>query len=121
MREITHGAGKKNVGLLLDAYHLHRSGRVGAAFEDVPAEEIIYFQFSDVPREASVGVPRPTDRLPPGKGVIDWRAVLGQLKDKKFTGYLSYEAPNPAQWDRDPVAVVREGVEATRAYAEALR
>jgi 2-keto-myo-inositol isomerase len=118
MREITHGAGKKNVGLLLDAYHLHRSGRVGAAFGDVPAEEIIYFQYSDVPAQTSVGIARPTDRKPPGKGVIDWPAVLGQLAEKKFTGYLSYEAPNPEQWERDPAEVVREAVEATRGYAE---
>jgi sugar phosphate isomerase/epimerase len=117
MREIMHGAGKKNVGLLLDAYHLHRSGRVGAAFGDVPPEEIIYFQYSDVPAETSVGVARPTDRLPPGKGVIDWAAVLSLLAQKQFTGYLSYEAPNPAQWERDPVAVVREAVAATRGFA----
>jgi sugar phosphate isomerase/epimerase len=117
MREITHGAGKKNVGLLLDAYHLHRSGRVGAAFEDVPAEEIIYFQYSDVPAEASVGIARPTDRMPPGKGVIDWPAVLGLLAEKKFTGFLSYEAPNPAQWERDPADVVSEAVAATRKIA----
>jgi sugar phosphate isomerase/epimerase len=117
MREIVHGAGRANVGLLLDAYHLHRSGRVGAAFGDVPAEEIVYFQYSDVPAEASVGVARPTDRLPPGKGVIDWVAVLGLLAQKGFTGYLSYEAPNPAQWEREAVAVVREAVAATREFA----
>ncbi|HET9903403.1 MAG TPA: sugar phosphate isomerase/epimerase family protein [Xanthobacteraceae bacterium] len=120
MREIVHGAGRANVGLLLDAYHLHRSGRVGAAFADVPGEEIFYFQYSDVPAQPSAGIARPTDRLPPGKGVIDWPAVLGQLADKNFTGYLSYEAPNPAQWERDPIDVVREAVAATRAFVEGL-
>jgi 2-keto-myo-inositol isomerase len=115
-REIVNGAGRKNVGLLLDAYHLHRSGRVGRAFEDVPPEEIMYFQFSDVPAQASVGVARPTDRLPPGKGVIVWKDVLQLLAEKGYAGYLSYEAPNPAQWERNPVEVVKEGVEATRKF-----
>jgi 2-keto-myo-inositol isomerase len=115
-REIVNGAGKKNVGLLLDAYHLHRSGRVGRAFEDVPPEEIMYFQFSDVPAQASVGVARPTDRPPPGKGVIVWKDVLQLLAEKGYAGYLSYEAPNPAQWERNPVEVVKEGVEATRKF-----
>lgn len=115
-REIVNGAGKKNVGLLLDAYHLHRSGRVGRAFEDVPPEEIMYFQFSDVPATTSVGVARPTDRLPPGKGVIPWKDVLQLLAEKGYTGYLSYEAPNPAQWDRPPLEVVKEGAEGARGF-----
>ena len=115
-REICNGAGKKNVSLLLDAYHLHRSGRIGRAFEDVPPEEIMYFQFSDVPATTSVGVARPTDRLPPGKGVIPWKDVLQLLAEKGYTGYLSYEAPNPAQWERAPLDVVKEGVTATRGY-----
>jgi sugar phosphate isomerase/epimerase len=115
MREIVNGAGKKNVGLLLDAYHLHRSGRVGRAFEDVPAEEIMYVQFSDVPAQASAGIARPTDRLPPGKGVIPWSEVFQLLAEKNYTGYLSYEAPNPAQWERPALEVVKEGVDATRA------
>jgi 2-keto-myo-inositol isomerase len=61
-------------------------------------------------------VARPTDRLPPGKGVIVWKDVLQLLAEKGYTGYLSYEAPNPAQWERNPVEVVREGVEATRKF-----
>ena len=60
------------------------------------------------------GVRRPTDRLPPGKGVIQWRDVLGLLAEKGYTGYLSYEAPNPEQWARSPYDVAREGVELTR-------
>lgn len=122
MREIVNGAGRRNVGLLLDAYHLHRSGRIGRAFEDVPAEEIMYFQFSDVPAQSTVGAARPTDRLPPGRGVIPWTELLQLLAEKNYTGYLSYEAPNPAQWERPALEVVREGVEATRALlAQAFR
>lgn len=122
MREIVNGAGRRNVGLLLDAYHLHRSGRIGRAFEDVPAEEIMYFQFSDVPAQSTVGAARPTDRLPPGRGVIPWTELFQLLAEKNYTGYLSYEAPNPAQWERPALEVVREGVEATRALlAQAFR
>ena len=121
-REICTAAGKKNIGLLLDAYHLHRSGRVGRAFEDVPAEEIVYFQFSDVPREASVDAARPTDRLPPGKGIIPWDEVFQLLAEKKYTGYLSYEAPNPMQWEKPAAEAVKEGIAATRALlAQAFR
>jgi 2-keto-myo-inositol isomerase len=114
-REIVGGAGKANVGLLLDAYHLHRSGRIGRAFEDVPADEIMYVQYSDVPAEPAAGVSRPTDRLPPGRGVVPWTEVFQLLAEKGYAGYLSYEAPNPAQWERPPHEVAAEGAAATRA------
>ena len=50
----------------------------------------------------------------PGKGIVDWPAMLGLLKKKGYTGFLSYEAPNPELWARPPVEVAREGVELTK-------
>jgi sugar phosphate isomerase/epimerase len=114
-REIVGGAGKQNVGLLLDAYHLARSGAPGGSFADVPPEDIFCFQYSDLSPNPVTGVARPTDRLAPGKGTVRWREVLGLLAEKGYTGYLSYEAPNPELWARSPHEVAREGVELTRA------
>ena len=58
---------------------------------------------------------RPTDRLPPGKGIVRWREVFQLLAEKGYAGYLSYEAPNPAQWARPPQEVAREALAATGA------
>jgi 2-keto-myo-inositol isomerase len=110
-REVLAAAGHPACGLLLDAYHLHRSGRPGRGFEDVPVEEIYYVQYSDVPADNS----RPgQDRLPPGQGVVAFRELFALLAEKGYTGYLSYEAPNPAAWARDPREVAREALVATR-------
>jgi sugar phosphate isomerase/epimerase len=114
LRELVSGAGKLNCGLLLDAYHLARSGAGARGFEDVSGEEIFCFQYSDLSPNPVAGVRRPTDRLAPGKGVIRWREVFGLLAEKGYTGYLSYEAPNPEMWSRSPYEVAREGVELTR-------
>jgi 2-keto-myo-inositol isomerase len=114
LRELIEGAGKRNCGYLIDAYHFARSGAPGRGFADVPAEQIFCFQYSDLSPNPVTGMRRPTDRLPPGKGVIRWREVLGLLAEKNYTGYLSYEAPNPEQWARSPYDVAREGVELTR-------
>ena len=114
LTELVTGAGKKNCGYLIDAYHFARSGAGGRGFEDVPADQIYCFQYSDLSPAPVTGVRRPTDRLPPGKGVIKWREVLGLLAEKKYNGYLSYEAPNPDQWVRPPYDVAKEGVELTR-------
>jgi len=109
-RELVAAADRSNVGLLLDAYHLARSGRPGRGFQEVPGEDIMHFQFSDLPANPVTGMKRPTDRLPPGQGVIPWTEVFGLLAEKGYSGLISYEAPNPVLWARSPYEVCREGV-----------
>ena len=114
-------AGHPSCGLLLDTYHLERTGAGGRAFEDVPAKDIFAFHYSDCP---STPLPpntkRPIDRLLPGKGVVRWRDVFGLLSEKNYSGYLSYEAPNPEQWERAPEVVAQEAVDATRALLSTI-
>ena len=114
LTELIEGAAKPNCGYLIDAYHFTRCGAGGRGFENVPADKIYCFQYSDLSPNPVTGVRRPTDRLPPGKGVIKWREMFGLLAEKGYTGYLSYEAPNPEQWARSPYDVAREGVELTK-------
>jgi len=106
-------------GLLLDTYHLERSGSGGRGFAAVPAEHIFAVQYSDVPATAPQGMLRPTDRLAPGRGCVQWREVFALLAEKSYQGYLSYEAPNPQLWARPAEEAAREGVEATRALLRA--
>jgi 4-hydroxyphenylpyruvate dioxygenase len=118
VREVLALAAHPACGLLLDTYHLERSGRHGRAFAEVAPEEIAYVQYSDVPREG-LQPGYTTDRLPPGKGAVDFTAVFALLADKAYTGPLSYEAPNPAAWARDPMEVAQEALSATRALLAA--
>jgi sugar phosphate isomerase/epimerase len=111
LTQLLDGANKPNCGYLIDAYHFTRSGFGGRGFENVPADKIYCFQFSDVPpAPVTAGVRRPTDRLAPGKGIVKWRDMLGLLAEKGYTGYLSYEAPNPELWAQSPYDVAKEGV-----------
>jgi sugar phosphate isomerase/epimerase len=50
---------------------------------------------------------------------VRWIEVLQLLAEKGYDGHLSYEAPNPAQWAREPLDVAREAVTATRALIAA--
>jgi sugar phosphate isomerase/epimerase len=120
-RDVLAAANHAHCGLLLDAYHLERSGDGGRGFADVPPEQIFAFQYSDVPAGPQSAQRRPTDRLPPGKGIVRWREVFGLLAEKGYAGYLSYEAPNPLQWARPPQEVAREALEATRALLASER
>ena len=82
LTELIEGANKPNCGYLIDAYHFTRSGAGGRGFESVPADKIYCFQYSDLSPNPVTGVRRPTDRLPPGKGVVKWREMLGLLAEK---------------------------------------
>ena len=112
MREILGGADHPHCGLLLDAYHIGRSGCSMRELEDVRPEEIAYVQYSDVP--ATVVPGQMLDRLPPGRGTMPFREFFALIARKGYRGYMSYEAPNPAAWSRPPDDVAREALEATR-------
>ena len=113
-REILAKAGHPACGLLVDAYHLIRSGDGLATVEDLSPDEIFYVQYADAPRDG--GRPGQTaDRLPPGEGRVPFRELFALLASKRYAGYLSYEAPNPAAWARPPEDVAHEAAVATRA------
>src|SRR5437773_2005817 len=104
MREVMATAGHPRCGLLLDAYHLWRSGATVRDVEDVRRDEVVYVQFSDVP--ASVEPGKATDRLPPGRGVVPFKEFFARVEAAGYRGFMSYEAPNPAAWAR-PAGAVR--------------
>jgi 4-hydroxyphenylpyruvate dioxygenase len=114
LREVLARAGHPRCGLLLDTYHLGRSGATLGAVDDVRPEEIVHVQYSDPPREGLVQG-ETTDRLPPGRGSFPFKDFFALLAGKGYAGHLSYEAPNPAAWARPAEEVAREALEATRA------
>jgi sugar phosphate isomerase/epimerase len=113
VRDLVRRAGHAGCGLLIDTYHLGKSGAAPADLDELDPSEIAYVQYSDVPRDPKPG--NNTDRLPPGQGTVAFREIFGRIAKKGYAGYLSYEAPNPSAWARDPVAVAREALDATRA------
>jgi len=113
MREVMVTAGHPRCGLLLDTYHLWRSGATLRDVDDLRRDELVYVQFSDVP--ASVEPGKVTDRLPPGRGVVPFKEFFALVDAKGYRGFMSYEAPNPAAWARPADDVAREALEATRA------
>jgi 2-keto-myo-inositol isomerase len=112
--ELVDAVNMKNCGLLLDTYHLHCSGGTAASFQNVPVERIVTFQFSDAPPGPPSDTRQPVDRLPPGKGVAPFVEIFRNLMALGYQGYMSYEAPNPAQWSRAPEVVAHEGITLVR-------
>jgi sugar phosphate isomerase/epimerase len=114
VRDLVRSGGSSDIGLVIDAYHLHRGGRPGRGFDCIGGSEILHVQFSDVPAVPSDDGGVPIDRLAPGTGQVDWQGFLGLLFQKGYQGSLSYEAPNPVHWSRDPDETASEGIRAIR-------
>jgi len=114
MREVTTLAAHPACGLLLDTYHLGRSGARPSDIEDVAPDEIAYVQYSDVPR-SGLEPGKVLDRLPPGKGSVPFKEIFVVIAAKGYRGPFSYEAPNTAAWARPAEEVAREALAATRA------
>lgn len=114
MRDVVAKAAHPACGLLLDSYHIGRSGCDMRALEDVKLEEIAYVQYSDVPRTGLVPG-QALDRLPPGEGSVPFKEFFALIARRGYGGYMSYEAPNPAAWKRPATDVAREALAATRA------
>ncbi len=113
VRELTTRAAHPHCGLLVDTYHLQRSGENPRSLQDLAPEEIAYVQYSDVPMDG-LQPGNTVDRLPPGQGVVPFPEIFRMLREKGYHGYLSYEAPNPLAWVRDPEEVAGEALVATR-------
>lgn len=114
VRDLLALAAHPNVGLLVDTYHVERTDGGIATYESLKPGEITYFQYSDVP-DAPMSPPGNTqERLPPGQGVVPFAEILPIVAAKGYSGYLSYEALNPAAFARDPYEVAAEALAASR-------
>ena len=95
LRQLIEGADKPNCGHLIDAYHFARSGYGGRELRR-PAER--HDLLLPVQRRVAQSGDR---RAPPdrpagaGQGRDEMARGFGLLPEKGYTGYLSYEAPNP--------------------------
>src|SRR5262245_21163256 len=114
MREVMALVSHPAAGLLLDTYHLVRSGAEPRQLEDVALSEIAYVQYSDVP-VSGLEPGKALDRLPPGKGSVPFKEIFHLIAAKGYDGPFSYEAPNPGAWARPAEEVAREALAATRA------
>ncbi|MSP93580.1 MAG: sugar phosphate isomerase/epimerase [Myxococcales bacterium] len=113
-RDLVSAAGHPGCRLLLDTYHLQRSGATVADVADIRGDEIAHVQFSDVPASGPAA-DHGTDRLPPGMGCIPFREMFAAILETGYSGPLCYEAPNPRAWARAPEEVAREALAATLA------
>jgi sugar phosphate isomerase/epimerase len=114
--EIVRGAGRPNGGVLVDSWHLFRSGGTLEELARVPAELIGYVQIDDAPAEAEPDPAEETQhrRLVPGEGDFDLVGLVRTLHAIGCTSPLGVEVFSDELMAEPPEEAARRCAEAMR-------
>ncbi|MBZ9605173.1 sugar phosphate isomerase/epimerase family protein [Phyllobacterium chamaecytisi] len=115
-------SGRDNVGILLDALHLSRSGGSPADVAALPAGLVLYLQLCDAPARqpldnaACIAEAR-TERMFPGDGGL-WLNELMSVLPRDIT--ISVETPHKGDSTLSFAERAEKGMAATRRFLDAL-
>ena len=112
---IAAAASDPDARLLPDVYHLFRGGSDFEGLRLVQGDAIEVFHVNDYPGDKAREAQEDRDRVFPGEGVAPFPLIMDILRQMGGTKVLSLELFNPTYWQRDPLAVAREGLARMRA------
>jgi len=119
---IAEATGRGNVGLVIDALHLWRSGGSPEDLKSVPAERLYAVQLCDGPLEAPQGDALYAEmrggRLMPGTGAFDLSGLLRALPDEVE---VEAEVPNAVDFDLPPAQRAASVYRQTKAFLSSLK
>ncbi len=112
--------GRPNVGLILDSFHYFTSGGDLSQIRSLRAEDIVHLHVNDAPH-ADVMTLEDTDRVLPGKGVIDLTGWFQAIAEIGFDGYVAIEIFDDEFRNQDwdvAVGTAKEALDAVLAQTE---
>ncbi len=114
--EIVRRADRPNGGLLVDSWHLFRSGSTLEELSAIPGERVVYVQIDDAPPDAEADLSEETQhrRLLPGDGSFDLHGLIRTLDGIGCTAPIGVEVFSD-ELAREPVdEVARRSAETAR-------
>ena len=118
-----HETGRPNVGLILDSFHYFTSGGDLAQIEALRAQDIVHLHVNDAPH-ADVTRLEDTDRVLPGRGVIDLTGWFQAIAAIGYDGYVAIEIFDDEfrKQDRDTAArIAKQSLDEVLAQAAQSR
>jgi 2-keto-myo-inositol isomerase len=97
---VSVAAGRPDASLLLDVFHLYKSGTPFAALKQINGASLHVMHLNDYPQAADSATLNDGNRIYPGDGAAPLRDILRDLRDSGFRGYLSLELFNKEYWTR---------------------
>ena len=111
---VTVAAGHPDASLLLDVFHLYRSGTSFQSLKQINGASLHVMHINDYPQTADSAALNDGSRVYPGDGVAPLRQILRGLRDTGFRGHLSLELFNKEYWTKTADENLKAGLEKTR-------
>jgi sugar phosphate isomerase/epimerase len=112
---VSVAAGRADASLLLDVFHLYKSGTPFASLKQINGASLHVLHVNDYPQAADSSTLNDGNRIYPGDGVAPYGEIFRNLRDTGFRGYLSLELFNRDYWTRSADDNLKAGIEKIRA------
>ena len=110
----TVAAGRADASLLLDVFHLYKSGTPFTALKQINGASLHVIHLNDYPQATDSSTLNDSNRIYPGDGVAPLREILRDLRDNGFRGYLSLELFNRDYWAKSADENLKTAMEKIR-------
>ena len=111
---VTVAAGRPDASLLLDVFHLYKSGTPFTSLKQINGAALHVMHINDYPQAADPATLNDGNRVYPGDGVAPFREILRDLRDSGFRGYFSLELFNKEYWTKSADDNLKTGLEKIR-------
>src|SRR4029078_7080625 len=111
----TVAAGRPDASLLLDVFHLYKSGTPFAALKQINGAALQVMHLNDYPQAADSSTLNDGNRIYPGDGVAPLRQIFRDMRDNGFRGYFSLELFNKEYWAKSADENLKTAMEKIRA------
>lgn len=112
---VTVAAGRADASLLLDVFHLYKSGTPFTSLRQINGASLHVMHLNDYPQAADSSTLNDGNRVYPGDGVAPFRQILRDMRDNGFRGYLSLELFNKEYWGKSADENLKTAMEKIRA------
>jgi sugar phosphate isomerase/epimerase len=112
---VTVAAGRADASLLLDVFHLYKSGTPFTALKQINGASLHVMHLNDYPQAADSSTLNDGNRVYPGDGVAPLRQILRDMRDNGFRGYFSLELFNKEYWTHSADENLKTAMEKIRA------
>jgi 2-keto-myo-inositol isomerase len=112
---VSVAAGHPDASLLLDVFHLYKSGTAVTSLRQLNGASLHVFHVNDYPQAADSSALNDGNRIYPGDGVASYGQLLRALRDSGFRGVLSLELFNRDYWAKSADENAKAGIDKLRA------
>jgi 4-hydroxyphenylpyruvate dioxygenase len=113
--EVVQRAGRDNVGLILDTFHVFKAGSRLEDLKPIPPHRIFMVHLVDAPAlDLDLLEISRHHRVFPGEGVLPIPELIERMEQKGYRGFYSLEIFNDEYWKRDRGGLAKDGMASLR-------